>query len=56
MTELEKLYYERRAPEYDNWYLGTGLFAERVRPRWHEELKTLQSVLRSLSQPSCANR
>jgi ubiquinone/menaquinone biosynthesis C-methylase UbiE len=49
MTELEKLYYERRAPEYDNWYLGTGLFAERVRPRWHEELKTLQSVLRSLS-------
>jgi demethylmenaquinone methyltransferase/2-methoxy-6-polyprenyl-1,4-benzoquinol methylase len=49
MTESEKLYYDRRAPEYDDWYLGTGLFAARVRPRWHEELTSLQSVLRSLS-------
>src|ERR1017187_6614361 len=25
MTESEKAYYEKRAPEYDDWYLGTGL-------------------------------
>jgi len=49
MTASEKLYYDRRAPEYDDWYLGTGLFAERVRPQWHEELTALRSVLRSLS-------
>jgi ubiquinone/menaquinone biosynthesis C-methylase UbiE len=49
VTEAEKLYYDRRAPEYDDWYLGTGLFAARVRPRWHEELTALRSVLRALS-------
>jgi ubiquinone/menaquinone biosynthesis C-methylase UbiE len=49
MTESERLYYDRRAAEYDDWYLGTGLFAERVRPQWHEELTALRSVLRSLS-------
>src|SRR5580693_10147412 len=49
MTESEKIYYDRRAPEYDDWYLGTGLFAARVRPRWHEELTALRSVLRSMS-------
>ena len=49
MTESERLYYERRAPEYDDWYLGTGLFADRIRPGWHEEVGALASVLRSLS-------
>jgi demethylmenaquinone methyltransferase/2-methoxy-6-polyprenyl-1,4-benzoquinol methylase len=49
MTESEKLYYDRRAAEYDDWYLGTGLFAARVRPGWHEELTALRTVLRSLS-------
>jgi demethylmenaquinone methyltransferase/2-methoxy-6-polyprenyl-1,4-benzoquinol methylase len=48
MTESEKAYYERRALEYDDWYLGTGLFADRVRPRWHEEVETVRAVLRSL--------
>ena len=32
-----KAYYEARAPEYDDWWLGTGLFAERDRPGWEEE-------------------
>jgi hypothetical protein len=27
-------YYDRRAPEYDDWYLGRGLFAVRDRPGW----------------------
>ena len=27
-------YYDKRAAEYDDWWLGTGLFAERDRPDW----------------------
>ena len=43
-----KAYYERRAPEYDEWYLGTGLFAERDRPGWHEELDELIAALEAV--------
>ncbi len=31
-------YYDRRAPEYDDWYLGVGLFADRERPGFDDEL------------------
>ncbi len=31
-------YYDRRAPEYDEWYAGEGLFAARDRPGWHDEV------------------
>jgi ubiquinone/menaquinone biosynthesis C-methylase UbiE len=48
MTESEKTYYEQRAPEYDDWYLGRGLFAPRVRPGWAEEIATLKAALASL--------
>jgi ubiquinone/menaquinone biosynthesis C-methylase UbiE len=48
MTVPEQLYYDRRAAEYDDFYLGTGLFAQRVRPGWAEELETLKKVLASL--------
>ena len=41
-------YYERRAPEYDEWYLGTGLFAERDRPGWDADVRTLTEVVASL--------
>ena len=41
-------YYEERASEYDDWYLGRGLFAERERPGWENELETLQRALASL--------
>jgi ubiquinone/menaquinone biosynthesis C-methylase UbiE len=41
-------YYERRAAEYDDWWLGTGLFASRDRPGWHEEVAALERVLGSL--------
>jgi demethylmenaquinone methyltransferase/2-methoxy-6-polyprenyl-1,4-benzoquinol methylase len=44
-----KAYYERRAPEYDEWYVGTGLFAERDRPGWHEELGELIAALHALA-------
>ena len=41
-------YYDRRAPEYDDWYLGTGLFAERDRPDWKEEVEELTRVVAGL--------
>ena len=46
--ESMKEYYDRRAPEYDDWYLGRGVFAERDRPGWDEEIDALTRVLRSL--------
>ena len=41
-------YYERRAGEYDDWWLGTGLFAGRDRPRWEEDVAALQAALAGL--------
>ena len=43
-----KQYYDTRAPEYDEWYLGLGKFARRVRPGWHEELAELERVVACL--------
>ena len=43
-----KEYYDTRAPEYDEWYLGRGLFAERDRPNWDAEIARLVDVIRSL--------
>jgi ubiquinone/menaquinone biosynthesis C-methylase UbiE len=44
-----KAYYERRAAEYDDWWLGTGLFADRHRPGWHEEAAALTQTLEAMS-------
>lgn len=44
-----KEYYEARAPRYDDWYLGRGLFASRERPTWADELADLERALASLS-------
>jgi SAM-dependent methyltransferase len=43
-----KTYYDRRALEYDDWWLGEGLSAERERPGWEEELDTLRDVIARL--------
>jgi len=43
-----KEYYDTRAPEYDDWYLGRGLFAGRDRPAWDAELARLFRVLEEL--------
>ena len=43
-----KAYYERRAREYDDWYLGRGRFAERDRPGWDEEVDELRRALQAL--------
>jgi ubiquinone/menaquinone biosynthesis C-methylase UbiE len=44
-----KAYYDTRAPEYDDVWLGTGLFAGTERPGWDEEVEELVSLLRSLA-------
>jgi len=41
-------YYDRRAPEYDDWYLGRGLFEPRDREGWDAELEQLFSAIGSL--------
>jgi ubiquinone/menaquinone biosynthesis C-methylase UbiE len=43
-----KAYYDARAPEYDDWYEGTGGFAGRERPAWREMLGGLAEALGSL--------
>jgi ubiquinone/menaquinone biosynthesis C-methylase UbiE len=43
-----KTYYERRAGEYDDWWLGRGRFAERDRPGWAEEVDKLCRALEAL--------
>ena len=44
-----KAYYERRAPEYDDWWRGTGLFTHRHRPGWEEEIAALTRALEALA-------
>jgi ubiquinone/menaquinone biosynthesis C-methylase UbiE len=43
-----KAYYEARAREYDDWVYGTGLFAERHRPGWHEERERMQDAVAAM--------
>jgi demethylmenaquinone methyltransferase/2-methoxy-6-polyprenyl-1,4-benzoquinol methylase len=44
-----KTYYDQRAAEYDEWYLGTGLYAARPRPGWHEEVWEIEQVIANLT-------
>jgi demethylmenaquinone methyltransferase/2-methoxy-6-polyprenyl-1,4-benzoquinol methylase len=44
-----KEYYDRRAPEYDDWYLGTGLYTDRHRPGWNGELWEVERIIAELS-------
>lgn len=43
-----RAYYDRRANEYDEWWLGTGPFAKRARPGWREEVNQVISLVASL--------
>ena len=43
-----RAYYDRRASEYDDWWLGTGLFADRERPGWHAETEALVATIAAL--------
>ncbi len=41
-------YYDRRAGEYDEWYTGEGLFAQRDRPGWDDEVTQIVELSKSL--------
>jgi ubiquinone/menaquinone biosynthesis C-methylase UbiE len=43
-----RAYYDRRATEYDDWWLGRGMYADRERPGWEDELRLLEAVIRDL--------
>jgi ubiquinone/menaquinone biosynthesis C-methylase UbiE len=43
-----KAYYDRRAPEYDDWWLGRGRYADQDRPGWEEELGELERFIGEL--------
>jgi demethylmenaquinone methyltransferase/2-methoxy-6-polyprenyl-1,4-benzoquinol methylase len=46
--EQMREYYARRAGEYDDWWLGTGHFAQRERPGWSEEVAELIELVAGL--------
>jgi demethylmenaquinone methyltransferase/2-methoxy-6-polyprenyl-1,4-benzoquinol methylase len=52
MRAEEKAYYDRRAAEYDDWWLGQGLFARRRRPGWRQEVRRLETVVANLPTSS----
>ena len=45
MADEMRSYYDRRASEYDDWWLGRGLFARRERPGWAAEVRQLVEVV-----------
>ena len=48
MNPAMRSYYEKRASEYDDWWLGAGLFEQRDRPGWYEDVSALIDVLLAL--------
>ena len=41
-------YYDVRAPEYDDWYLGVGRFGDLDRPEWHASVRLLEQTIAAL--------
>jgi demethylmenaquinone methyltransferase/2-methoxy-6-polyprenyl-1,4-benzoquinol methylase len=41
-------YYDRRAAEYDEWYAGVGVFAQRDRPGWGDEVGQVTGLIEGL--------
>lgn len=48
MRAEERRYYDLRASEYDDWYLGRGLYEPLERPGWEEEVARLERVVAEL--------
>jgi len=46
--DATRSYYAARAPEYDDWWLGAGLFAQPERPGWAEEVAELIEMVAGL--------
>jgi ubiquinone/menaquinone biosynthesis C-methylase UbiE len=47
VREAERIYYNERAREFDDWYLGLGQHELTSRPGWTEELQALQDLIAS---------
>jgi ubiquinone/menaquinone biosynthesis C-methylase UbiE len=43
-----RAYYEQRAAEYDDWWLGRGIFARRERPGWDAEVVAVVRAVEAL--------
>jgi ubiquinone/menaquinone biosynthesis C-methylase UbiE len=43
-----RAHFDQRAAEYDDWWLGTGSFAERERAGWSAEVEQLIGVVQAL--------
>jgi ubiquinone/menaquinone biosynthesis C-methylase UbiE len=43
-----KEYYDRRAPTYDDWYLGRGRYAARDAAAWEQDLAGLVATIEAL--------
>ena len=43
-----KEYYDTRAPEYDEWYLGLGRFDGLERPDWDQDVRALERMVAAL--------
>jgi ubiquinone/menaquinone biosynthesis C-methylase UbiE len=48
VDEHMRRYYDQRAREYDDWWLGRGLFEGRPRPGWSEEVESLIGLIGAL--------
>jgi ubiquinone/menaquinone biosynthesis C-methylase UbiE len=49
VDEHMRRYYDQRAREYDDWWLGRGLFEGRPRPGWSDEVDALIAVIGGLA-------
>jgi ubiquinone/menaquinone biosynthesis C-methylase UbiE len=49
MQPEEREYYAKRAGEYDDWYLGRGLFEGVERAGWDEELRQVAALVAALT-------
>src|SRR3954447_14824779 len=49
IDEGMRAYYDQRAAEYDDWWLGRGVFARRERPGWDDEVAAVLDAVRALS-------
>lgn len=48
IDEGMRAYYEQRAAEYDDWWLGRGVFSRRERPGWADEVAAVERLLAGL--------
>jgi SAM-dependent methyltransferase len=48
VDEGMRAYYEQRAEEYDDWWLGRGVFARRARAGWEAEVETVLAAVAGL--------